>query len=58
MPSSALMPVRARLRRTNGGRRGKLQFRVGGVRAVAIHASGMAVVVEQRRLGGIVEVVP
>ena len=48
---------RARLRRPNGGRRGKLQFRVGSMRAVAIHTSRMPVVVEQRRLGGIVEVI-
>src|SRR3984957_20755530 len=39
------------------GSRGELQFRVRPVRAVAIHATRVPIIVQQRHFGSIVEVV-
>ena len=48
---------RSRLRRTQCRRRRKLQFRIRGVRVVAIHASRMPVVVQHGGFGRIVKVI-
>ena len=46
------------LRGTNGGGSGKRDHLIGTMSAVAIHTSGMTIVIKHRRLGGVVKIGP